>query len=216
MSAPESRPGILAIWNDCAEGREAAFEAWFQGEHLEERLAVPGFRFGRRHEAVISGPRFFHFYVTDTPAVLTSAAYLARVNNPTPLTRSVMSTVFRNMIRTICERTMRQGEIRGAYAAVARLDAPPAPGIVQRWFEGFRGDHGIACTEIWTAVDAGVPASTEEKLRGGDRRIRQCVIAETLRLADAERVHAAMNQVFGGKAETGIYRLLCERSPALP
>ena len=43
MAEPE--PGILAIWNDCRAGREAEFEAWFQGEHLLERLAVPGFLF---------------------------------------------------------------------------------------------------------------------------------------------------------------------------
>ena len=35
--------GILAIFNDCRPGREAEFEEWFQGEHLLERLAVPGF-----------------------------------------------------------------------------------------------------------------------------------------------------------------------------
>jgi hypothetical protein len=45
-------PGILAIFNDCRAGREAEFEAWFQGEHLIERLTVPGFLFGRRHRAI--------------------------------------------------------------------------------------------------------------------------------------------------------------------
>lgn len=38
-----TQPGVLAIWNDCRAGREAEFEEWFQGEHLLERLAVPGF-----------------------------------------------------------------------------------------------------------------------------------------------------------------------------
>jgi hypothetical protein len=41
MSA--AQPGILAIFNDCRAGREDEFNAWFQGEHLQERLAVPGF-----------------------------------------------------------------------------------------------------------------------------------------------------------------------------
>jgi len=35
-------PGILAIFNNVAPGREAEFEEWFQHEHLAERLAVPG------------------------------------------------------------------------------------------------------------------------------------------------------------------------------
>ena len=38
MSA--AQPGILAIFNDCRAGREDEFNAWFQGEHLQERLAV--------------------------------------------------------------------------------------------------------------------------------------------------------------------------------
>jgi hypothetical protein len=36
-----ARPGILAIFNNVAPGREAEFEEWFQHEHLQERLAVP-------------------------------------------------------------------------------------------------------------------------------------------------------------------------------
>ena len=44
--------GILAIWNDVRAGHETEFDAWFQSEHLLERLAVPGFLFGRRHEAI--------------------------------------------------------------------------------------------------------------------------------------------------------------------
>ena len=50
------QPGVLAIFNDCRDGREAEFEAWFQGEHLLERLAVPGFLFGRRHRAISAAP----------------------------------------------------------------------------------------------------------------------------------------------------------------
>ena len=39
----ETLPGILAIFNNAAPGREAEFEEWFQHEHLAERVAVPGF-----------------------------------------------------------------------------------------------------------------------------------------------------------------------------
>jgi hypothetical protein len=34
-----ARPGILAIFNNVAPGREAEFEEWFQHEHFQERLA---------------------------------------------------------------------------------------------------------------------------------------------------------------------------------
>jgi len=44
--------GILAIWNDCAPEGYDHFERWYIREHLQERVGVPGFRFGRRYEAV--------------------------------------------------------------------------------------------------------------------------------------------------------------------
>ncbi|MGH6682444.1 MAG: hypothetical protein ACRECA_00730, partial [Pseudolabrys sp.] len=78
-----TQQGILAIFNDCCAGREAEFEAWFQGEHLLERLAVPGFLFGRRHQAISGGAGYFNFYLVETPAVLTSKPYLERLDNPT-------------------------------------------------------------------------------------------------------------------------------------
>src|SRR6201997_2495533 len=97
-AAADQSPGILAIFNNVAPGREDEFEAWFQHEHLAERIAVPGFLFGRRHEAIAAQPRYFNFYVTRSAAVLNSAAYLERLDAPTALTRTVMSEIFKDMI----------------------------------------------------------------------------------------------------------------------
>src|SRR5205085_11292439 len=110
----DTTPGILAIFNNAAPGREAAFEEWFQHEHLAERIAVPGFRLGRRYEAVSGSPRYFNFYLTESVDVLKSAPYLARLDDPTPMTRMIMSEVFKDMIRTVCHRTFRLGTMRGA------------------------------------------------------------------------------------------------------
>src|SRR4249920_1062612 len=75
-------PGILAIFNNVAPGREAEFEEWFQHEHLAERIAIPGFLLGRRHEAISGQPRYFNFYVTQSVQVLKSATYLGRLDQP--------------------------------------------------------------------------------------------------------------------------------------
>ena len=76
-------PGILAIWNDIDPEGYEHFELWYNREHLQERVAVPGFRFGRRYEVVSGGDRrFFGFYEVDSPDVLTSAAYLAAPGEP--------------------------------------------------------------------------------------------------------------------------------------
>src|SRR5215831_10999773 len=54
--------GILVIWNDCATGRENAYEEWYQDEHLIERLRVSGFQIGRRYEAISATRKFFTTY----------------------------------------------------------------------------------------------------------------------------------------------------------
>jgi hypothetical protein len=209
----DTRPGILAILNNVPPGREAEFEEWFQHEHLAERLAVPGFLLGRRYEAVTGEPRYFNFYLTQSPDVLTSAAYLARVNAPTPLTRVVMSEIFKDMIRTVCRLDFRLGAMRGAVAVVVRFHQPPDETAARARLEQLMQDRAVACGELWSAVGrAGPSASEEERLRGGDRSADGFLLVETLRLADAERIAPPLAAAFPGAA-VGIYRLLCEIRP---
>jgi hypothetical protein len=207
-------PGILAIWNDCARGTDAVFEHWFQSEHLAERLAVPGFRLGRRHEAVSGSPRYFVFYRTDTPEVLTSTAYLDRVNNPTPLTRTVMAEVFRNMTRTVCRLAHRAGSLSGAFTVTVRLQGEPDAELLKGLAARLVDDDGVAGAEVWIAAETAPPApSAEEVLRGGDARIAGCLCVQTLRLEDARRIRSVLAAEIGEPREIGIYRLLCERRP---
>jgi hypothetical protein len=205
-----TQQGILAIWNDCRAGREAEFEAWFQGEHLLERLAVPGFLFGRRHQAISGSCGYFNFYLVESPAVLTSKPYLERLDHPTPMTRKVMSEIFINMNRTICHRTLRRGAFRGAYAVTARFDVAPEMSALTALAENLVHDAGVASCEIWSAVDpAGLPVSMEEKLRGGDKKIKACLMVDTLRQRDAEKLGERLSQQFAG-AEVGVFRVLCQ------
>lgn len=202
--------GILAIFNDCRPGRETEFEAWFQGEHLQERLAVPGFLFGRRHQAISGGAGYFNFYLVETPAVLTSKLYLERLDDPTPMTRKVMSEIFINMSRTVCHRTLRRGGFRGAYAATVRFDAQPDVAALRRLCETLVQDPRIAGCEVWTAVDpAGQPVSMEEKLRGGDKKIKACLMVDTLRQGEAEKLGERLAREFTG-ADVGVFRVLCQ------
>jgi hypothetical protein len=203
-------PGILAIWNDCVAGREAEFEAWFQGEHLLERLAVPGFLFGRRHQAISGANGYFNFYLTESPAVLTSKAYLERLDDPTPMTRTIMSEVFINMNRTVCRRMLRRGAFRGAYAVTVRFNEPPDEAVLNAQLDTLLPDVGVAGGEIWIALDPkDMPVSMEEQLRGGDKKIAGCLMVDTLRQADAEKIGAALAKTFPA-TEVGVFRVLCQ------
>ena len=204
-------PGILAIFNDCRAGREADFEAWFQGEHLLERLAVPGFLYGRRHQAISGSSGYFNFYLVESPDVLTSKPYLDRLDNPTPMTRKIMSEVFINASRTLCRRTLRCGGFRGAFVVTVRFvsNAPDATTLA-RLAEDLAQDTAIAACEIWDAVNPkNQPVSMEEKLRGGDEKISTCVIVDTLRQVDAEKIGADLSRQFP-QANVGVFRVLCQ------
>ena len=209
-AATDTLPGILAIFNNVAPGREAEFEEWFQHEHLAERIAVPGFLIGRRHEAISGQPRYFNFYVTQSVEVLKSAAYLGRLDEPTPMTRTVMSEIFKDMIRTVCRRTFRLGAMRGAGVVTVRFGERPAETALKAAIERLMRDKAVACGEVWRAADPlEFPVSMEERLRGGDRKIEACLLVETLRVPEAEKIAVALANEFPS-TEIGVYQLLCE------
>jgi hypothetical protein len=209
----ETLPGILAIWNDCAPGHEAEFEEWYQHEHFHERIAVPGFLLGRRYEVVSGSPRYFCFYLTQSPGVLKSPYYLERLDNPTPMTRRIMTEAFRDMSRTVCHRAVRIGAMRGAAAITLRFGERQEQGALTAVIDGLIRDKAVACGEVWSAVGASeFPVSEEERLRGGDRKIETCLLVETLRVADAEAIATTLRGRFP-LAAAGVYCLLCEIRP---
>lgn len=115
--------GAICIWNDItAEGR-AEFYAWHNTEHIPERIAIPGFLRGRRYIArdAATAPEFFTLYETATVDVLTSAAYLARLNAPTAWTKTATQG-FRNTSRALTRVAGRQGAGSGGVLATLRFD----------------------------------------------------------------------------------------------
>ena len=119
--------GVLAIWNGIAAGYEGEFLEWHVKEHIPERVAVPGFLRGRRYVSVDGTPAYFNFYETETYQVLSSEPYLARLNDPTPWTRKVVSN-FKDTSRTICDVAHSAGQGVAAWIETIQLqtslDAP--------------------------------------------------------------------------------------------
>jgi hypothetical protein len=96
--------GMLANWGGVTAEAEADYNAWHSLEHLPERLRVPGFRRGRRCQAVAgTDPRLAYFmaYEVEAPSVLTAPPYLARLNDPTAWTRRILQA-YVAPCRTVC------------------------------------------------------------------------------------------------------------------
>jgi hypothetical protein len=206
----DTAPAVLAFFHDIVAGREAEFEEWFQHEHLPERIAIPGFVMGRRYEAVSANRSYFHFYAIRSVEDLKSDAYIARVNEPTPLTRTVMSEITKNVFRTVCRRIYQRGVMRGAAAVTVRLADRAIEAELGTMIEELVRDRAVACGEIWQGVDpVEFTVSAEERLRGGDRKLDTCLLVETLRVVEAERIALALANDFHA-ANIGVYRFLCQ------
>jgi hypothetical protein len=92
---------IVFILFDRAPGTVEDFYTWHDGEHIPERLAIPGFLRGRRFHIVGDGPQFMTLYEAADINVLTGPDYLYRLNHPTPLSRKV-GPLARNNSRGVC------------------------------------------------------------------------------------------------------------------
>ncbi len=197
--------GILALWNGCAEGHLEAYEAWYKSEHMIERLGIPGFRMGRRYEEIEVVSRFFTYYEVDEPGVLSTPAYLERVNNPTPLTRKIMSGIFTNLSRTICSRVGEAGWATGTYAVTAKLAEPVDDAILEQLFNL----PGCVRAESWRASEiADQPKSREEQICGGETRIEACLLVHALREEDTQVLSREISATMQNISEIYIYRLL--------
>ena len=195
--------GVLAIWNDVAPEAEAEFNAWYLEQHLPERLAVPGFRRARRWWSATASPRYFAFYEVDGPAILASAAYRERLENPTPRTRAIMPA-FRGMSRTVCRVAASLGEATGGVAGIARLAPGEAASLAGR-LPDLLAAPGIVAAHLWEGDAAASRADTvETRLRGGpDALIGGALVVEATRLEELDLVAHA------GPVER--YALLCAR-----
>ena len=117
--------GVLANWGGVLPDKEADYNAWHSLEHMEERLAVPGFLRGRR--GVLSDPgdpadRYFMMYEVETPRTLVSEPYLARLNDPTPWTAGILAAYLAPS-RTVCRVTATTGRGVGGWCGTVTSES---------------------------------------------------------------------------------------------
>ena len=177
MTVPNSwtsgrRPGLagraLMLYAvDVAPEDTARFAGWYVHEHLPERLAVPGFLRGRRYVRS-EGPGQQHLTVYDArdTAVFSSAEYLARLDDPTPLTREVVAT-FRRPHRAVLSVLFSQGASTGHRLAVLQL-----PVGLQGWVTDDLAPAVLTDPDVYglhlAAVDAGATAAKSTTAEGRD------------------------------------------------
>lgn len=166
---------FLAIWNDIEGITPTEYDAWLTHEHMIERVGVPGFLRGRRYIAVDEGPhRYFNCYETRDAAVMTSAAYLERLNNPTPLTQRVMPCLT-NFMRMGCRTVGTAGQQVGGALATVRFRAPVDR--VER--AGQSLCDALVMNTVVTACHLGTPEASVAAASTRERELRPAAARES-------------------------------------
>jgi hypothetical protein len=112
--------GFLLVLMQPPAAFEEEFNAWYDTEHLPERLAVPGFETGLRFVCTSGHPRYLAMYDLAHPRVLDSAEYLrVAFGNSSPWTLRVLQRVH---VYRSCGRQIHPGNaLTGTCARVELL-----------------------------------------------------------------------------------------------
>jgi hypothetical protein len=118
--------GLLYVEVECPPELEAEFHAWYNLEHIPERLRIPGFVSGNRYAAVEGRPRWLAAYRLASPAALESSEYRQWMGPlQTPWTkRMVSSTAVR---RSVFRQVHGVGQGKGTSGANGLLAVRYAP-----------------------------------------------------------------------------------------
>jgi hypothetical protein len=190
---------------------------WHTHEHMPERLALPGFLRGTRWTRAGASPRYCVVYEVADPAVLDSAAYRARLEQPTPWTARMM-TRYLGMRRTLCAVAAAAGEGVGVASLVVTLmPAPEGWTVLRRHLSGtvvpgLAGRRGIAsCRLLESALPA--PMTREQAIRGRDAAVAAALwvtgydVDAVAALAAGELAPARLAEVGAVASECALFTL---------
>ena len=217
--------GMLAVFAEVKSRHEADLGEWYDREHLDERVSVPGFHRARRYVAMSAAdrPKFLATYECDRVGDLATPAYLAKLAHPTPWSRRVTARFTRFHRLALRVRVDLAHGIGGYMTAVRFMPDPRAHRALAAWLEEKALARAIARPGVVGASAGENDTDTANApLREGSRDRVRAMDAEWLALlegTDAKATAAAARAAFrlaelrrfgvAAKPTIGTYRLLC-------
>lgn len=188
--------GVLAIWNGITPGQDAEFIRWHVTEHIPERLSVPGFRSARRYVALAGHPAYFNFYEVDDPGVLTSDAYLKRLNEPSVWTQAIVP-YFTDTSRTLCRVVESMGQGVGRAMVTLQLAGVVTPAL-RSLVAQLADCPDICAVHLLEQAQDAAPATRESQMR--DKLDHSAAVIILIEGAVPDTVTAAVDAVAGDAA----------------
>ena len=125
---------LLMVFVDIDPEYDADFNAWYNEEHVDDLLRLPGFLNAARYEALRGGPRYLACYELESVEAVQSEDYLNFHRNPSEWTQRIsLSTKGRNYARIVCAQVYPKesdshvlGRGMAPAIQVGRMEVPPA------------------------------------------------------------------------------------------
>lgn len=170
---------------------EADFNRWYDREHVEERVRIPGFLSGARYFSLEGGRRYLGLYRTASLEVFRSAGYRAAFERQTPWSIANLDRM-RDPIRRVCAVRAVTGFGSGSHIAVLPLEvATDAAALAERAAEAGRrlaGQPGFVQSFL---LQPDVALSTPLPRESSEGRVLQPMLVVETSGADAARAARA-------------------------
>lgn len=216
----------LVMWWEVDAQHSIDFQHWHSHEHFPERLRIPGFRRATRWRQVDSGPGVLVTYELDDHSVLSSKAYLDRLNAPTPWSTRMMP-FHRHMVRSQCEVLQSCGAYTASHTLAVRL-SPSTPqahdgglhAALRQLVNALPLRPGLNGAHLLRHRDPSIEQTTEQKLRGGDRVADWVLLVAgydrgVLRaLAESDLFMDLLNAIGAHEITEGLYELAVSAVPS--
>lgn len=196
--------GMLFVATDVEPDDDADFNRWYDREHVEERVRVPGFLSGARYVSLEGGRRYLGLYRTESLAVFGSAGYRAAFERQTPWSIANLDRM-RDPMRRVCAVRAVTGFGSGSHAVILPLAPTGDADALTREAERVGGElaRQAGFVQSFLLVPDVALSTPLPREATADRVLRPLLVIETSGAESARGARAMAAAAFDVDAATG-------------
>lgn len=200
------RQGMLLVCTNVDPAHEDDFNRWYDQEHVNERVAIPGFVSGARYQTMRGSRRYLGLYRTTSLAVFETAAYQEALQRPTPWSVTNLARML-NPMRRVCSIEMEVGAGTGAWLALLTLPTSTDVTGIAKLGSGLLTLDGVVVARLLVADAAlSTPLPAEDSR---ERRLDPLFLIEAAtEAAVANAGHHAARHVGAASDDLSVFQLM--------